>query len=152
MCNVFNVAKNICEAGSWNVTNLRLQKMLYIIQILYLGEKGVPLFKSNFEAWDYGPVAPEVYRQFKMFGDKPIEEWAFPKIENDCDKEQRAFIKLISDALTKFPSSKLVALTHRPHTGWAENYQPGVTGLIISLKDMEKEYQDVWLKKNAESR
>lgn len=26
MCNVFEVAKKICEAGNWEITNLQLQK------------------------------------------------------------------------------------------------------------------------------
>lgn len=38
MCNVFEVAKKICEAGNWEVTNLQLQKMLYIAQVLYIGQ------------------------------------------------------------------------------------------------------------------
>ena len=74
MCNVFAVAKKFCEARSWQISNLTLQKMLYIAQVIYLGTFDSRLFKAEFEAWDYGPVIPEVYHRFKIFGDKYIQK------------------------------------------------------------------------------
>lgn len=93
MCNVFEVAKKICEAGNWEITNLQLQKMLYIAQVFHLGQYKHHLFRAKFEAWDYGPVAPMVYHEFKIFGNKPIEKWAFPQIKEECSKEENEFIE-----------------------------------------------------------
>ncbi|MGN8398370.1 Panacea domain-containing protein [Helicobacter pylori] len=42
------------------ITNLKLQKMLYIAQ----AESDSKLIKEDFQAWDYGPVIPDVYRNF----------------------------------------------------------------------------------------
>ena len=52
MCNVFEVARDICEAGNWEVTNLQLQKMLYIAQVLYIESNNDHhhLFIANFES------------------------------------------------------------------------------------------------------
>ena len=123
MCNVFEVAKKICEAGHWEVTNLQLQKMLYIAQVLYIGQSDTNhhLFRANFEAWDYGPVAPMVYHQFKIFGNKPIQAWAFPSTENDCSNEENTFIDVIAKLLVQMKPSRLVSLTHRVGTGWYKN-------------------------------
>ena len=54
MCNVFEVAKKICEAGNWEITNLQLQKMLYIAQVFHLGQYKHHLFRAKFEAWATG--------------------------------------------------------------------------------------------------
>ena len=48
MCNVFEVAKKICEAGNWEITNLQLQKMLYIAQVFYIGKHNHHLFRAKF--------------------------------------------------------------------------------------------------------
>lgn len=147
MCNVFEVAKKICEAGNWEVTNLQLQKMLYIAQVLYIGQSDTNhhLFRANFEAWDYGPVAPMVYHQFKIFGSKPIQAWAFPTTENDCSDEENAFIDAIAKLLVQMKPSRLVSLTHREGTGWYKNYSPGAIGQRISEEDMLDEFREVWL-------
>lgn len=145
MCNVFEVAKKLCEAGDWKITNLQLQKMLYIAQVLYLGRTGRHLFRAGFQAWDYGPVEPDVYHKFKFFGNKPIEEWAFPDVEENCNKKELLFIASIAKQLSQMKPSKLVGLTHRYGTGWYKNYQPDEKELGISEDDMKEEYQGVWL-------
>lgn len=149
MCNVFEVAKKLCEASDWNITNLQLQKMLYISQVLYLGLTNHHLFRGEFQAWDYGPVAPKVYHQFKIFGDKPIEAWAFPPVSEICNQNETLFIDMVAKELVSMSASKLVGLTHRPGTGWYKNYTPGARGREISEDDMKQEYKEVWLK-NAE--
>lgn len=145
MCNVFEVAKKLCEAGDWKITNLQLQKMLYIAQVIYLGQTGHHLFRGGFQAWDYGPVEPDVYHKFKFFGDKPLEEWAFPDVEETCNKDELSFIASIAKQLGQMKPSKLVGLTHRYGTGWYKNYQSGAKDTYISEDDMQEEYQGVWL-------
>lgn len=50
------------------VSNLRLQKLLYFIQGYFYacGENGC--FEDEIEAWDFGPVVPNVYREYKVYG------------------------------------------------------------------------------------
>ena len=150
MCSVFEVSKKICEARGWSVSNLELQKLLYIAQVLYLGtHNGASLFKANFEAWDYGPVIPEVYHSFKMFGDKPIQSWAFPSYKRECDKEKRNFVEKVAISLSTLKPSQLVSITHREGSAWFNDYRPGVKGIIISQSDMLNEFEKIWTRKNA---
>jgi uncharacterized phage-associated protein len=57
------------------LTNLKLQKLLYILYAKYHVEAKAPLFASRFEAWKYGPVLSEVYEIFKAEGANPITEY-----------------------------------------------------------------------------
>ena len=147
MCNVFAVAKELCKARNWQVSNLELQKMLYIAQVLHLGIYGHHLFRGTFEAWDYGPVIPDVYHKFKIFGNKPVEEWAFPKISEKCDEDETKFIEFTSKALSELKAYQLVDLTHRKGTAWEKSYIPSAKNTYISEEDMKKEYEDIWKKK-----
>lgn len=147
MCNVFAVAQKLCEARDWNISNLELQKMLYIAQVLHLGIFGKHLFRGNFEAWDYGPVIPDVYHKFKIFGNKSIQKWAFPEIKEECSAEENSFISAVAKLLSELKPFQLVGLTHRKDTAWEKVYVPGAKDIYISEDDMKQEYLRVWKKK-----
>lgn len=57
-----------CNANDYPISNLKLQKLLYFIQAYFLTQLGRPCFAEDIEAWDFGPVVPEAYHQYKQFG------------------------------------------------------------------------------------
>lgn len=61
------------EAEDADLSNLKLQKLLYYAQGHYLGMTGRPLFDDDLQAWAHGPVVPSVYRSFKSAGAGPID-------------------------------------------------------------------------------
>lgn len=61
-----------CDANGRDVTNLALQKLMYFCHTWMLVRYKVPLVKHSFEAWEFGPVLPYVYRDFKEHGDSRI--------------------------------------------------------------------------------
>lgn len=51
-----------------DITNLKLQKLLYYSQGWYLAlNNGQPLFNDRIEAWVHGPVVPIVFRKYRDF-------------------------------------------------------------------------------------
>ena len=72
-----------------DITNMKLQKLLFYAQSAFLAIKGVPLFNNNILAWEHGPVIPEIYDKFKINGNKGITEYNENEIiikrENDAD-------------------------------------------------------------------
>lgn len=143
----FRAARTICALGDWSISNLRLQKVLYIAQMLYLGQHKEPLFADDFEAWDYGPVEPHLYYHVRGFGNRPIVDGIFldgdyavyPK-NSDFFRHMERVHNLVKDKTT----SQLVAITHREGGAWARNYQSGVEGVKIPKKDMLDEYQKTY--------
>jgi uncharacterized phage-associated protein len=73
-----------CNEHGDVVTNLRLQKLLYYTQAWFLALHGKPLFADPIEARDNGPVQPDVFSRFSVFGTGPIPRpasaWVFPKM------------------------------------------------------------------------
>jgi uncharacterized phage-associated protein len=55
-----------------NITNKKLQKLLYYAQGWNLVIKGQPLFNDKIEAWVHGPAIWSVYREYKQYGFSPI--------------------------------------------------------------------------------
>ncbi len=59
-----------CSIG--DLTNLKLQKLLYYIQGFSLAKLDKPMFSNKILAWEHGPVVREVYNQFRYYIDNPI--------------------------------------------------------------------------------
>ena len=118
------------------ITNLKLQKILYLAQAYFLAKLDRPLFKDNIEAWQYGPVIPTVYRKYK--GNKSnaiIDGEDLPLI---LEKDKKV-LKEIWNAFGGYSASRLVDITHA-HTPWKDAAKLSGTKLISNkaLKDYYK--------------
>lgn len=101
------------------VTNLKLQKMLYLAQAYFLAKFGKPLFSDKIEAWEFGPVVPSVYHKLKKHSSNPII------LEEDKTKiaeEDKEILQKIWDAFGGYSASKLVDITHA-HSPWKDAYK-----------------------------
>lgn len=140
---VFGIAKEICRNSNWTLTNLELQKILYIAQVFSYGRRNIPVFDSVIEAWDYGPVVPVIYHQFKYAGNYPISPFLFPVEDNIC-KQDKQFIATISHMTQHLKGWELVAITHRDGGAWKQTYRPGVKHLVITPEAIQAEYANLW--------
>lgn len=59
---------NYCDEHLGGVSNIRLQKLLYFVQAQFIMDLNIAAFKEEMEAWSFGPVIPEIYRKYKIFG------------------------------------------------------------------------------------
>ena len=86
-------------------TPMKLQKLLYYCYVwqLVAGEKS---FEADFEAWEHGPVEPEIYHKYKIFGRNPI-------IDNthvSCKPTPE--VRFILDSYAVFSAIELSKTTH----------------------------------------
>nr|DAX43408.1 MAG TPA: hypothetical protein [Caudoviricetes sp.] len=80
-----NYILTVCKNKS--ISNLHLQKILYFVNAYYLGKTGNFLIKNDFQAWQHGPVIPEVYNRFSYLGSQSISLDDDEKIECISNKE-----------------------------------------------------------------
>jgi len=135
-----SAAKYLCGLSGWSLTNLKLQKLLYIAQMFYAGHNnGSALVDENFEAWDYGPVLPSVYHQVKMFGSDPIQDVFYSRVDINNTPEADMLEQTWNTAGKK-SARDLVAISHWKDGAWAKNYRQGARGREIPLSDLVAEY------------
>lgn len=141
--NVLDVCRhviNYSEEKDYGISNLKLQKILYFIQAYFLLEKKdhTPCFNERIEAWDFGPVVPEAYQEYKQFGSCDIpaidsymvidkdDIWNSYRVQyhddiiKDNDKE---LIDKVIDKFADYSATDLVTLTHR-QAPWKDAYEP----------------------------
>lgn len=110
------------------VSNLRLQKLLYFVQSWFLAVTGRACFADDLEAWDYGPVVPEVYRRYKIFGSTMIPPLDKTEQSNISIQDQQ----LIDSALeicAEQSTRRLVEISHNQDP-WRNAYVPGMNNVI----------------------
>lgn len=126
-----SAARSLCELRNWGISNLELQKVLYVAQMYHLGMTNTPLIAEAFEAWDYGPVVPDVYARAKGFGKSAIPNvfhWVPPVPEGT---NEMATLKAISASTKNFTPGQLVDITHWVGGAWAKVYRPNEKGITI---------------------
>lgn len=112
------------DRENFNISNLKLQKLLYFVQCHFLMQKNDICFKDNIEAWNLGPVIPSVYREYKKFGAGNIpSSYVREKIKDD--EIEPSDKKLISDVvvrLSEYSAMELVDITHN-QSPWKNTYE-----------------------------
>ncbi|MEM1184739.1 MAG: type II toxin-antitoxin system antitoxin SocA domain-containing protein [Planctomycetota bacterium] len=73
------------DRGIGDLTPMKLQKLLYFAHGWYLAIRDQPLFDDDIQAWRYGPVVYNIYREFKDCRDQPINRFAV-RIDYSQDK------------------------------------------------------------------
>lgn len=103
------------------VSNLRLQKLLYFVEAYFFLSTGEPCFVDRMEAWDFGPVVPEVYHKYKRFGSMIIQE-TDDSLAQEIELSDQEKIDEMLDACADKSTRELVEITHQQEP-WKSAYR-----------------------------
>lgn len=127
MFSALDVAKYIirwCNEHDIQITNLKLQKLLYFLQGDYCKYTGKRLIADDFYAWQLGPVIPTVYSEYSIYAATNIRPSLQPP---QIDKDTEEMIDLILYDYAFIPAWELVNLSHEQdpwkysHEIWGNN-------------------------------
>lgn len=131
---------NMCIDEKCPISNLQLQKILYFCQREYHRATGNPLFDDDFQAWQYGPVIPDIYKMFSLFGGMKITRRVAGGVR--IAPEDVAIISaVVKDKREKYPWD-LVEITHTPGSPWDKTYRNGDGNGDVISKSLIFSYGD----------
>lgn len=125
----FMAAKTIAELCNFKLSNLKMQKILFLSHMLYLGMAHKKLIDGNFEARDIGVIHKDVYDRFKFYGNMDIQNIFNVESFEESTLEYKS-IKIVVDKTKNCKLSKLIALTQNKNGAWYNNYIPNVFNKI----------------------
>lgn len=128
-----------CNRLGKSISNLKLQKILYFIQAEFLVSQDRPCFREKIEAWDFGPVIPEVYCRYKVYGGATIFRF---QNDNRCpfDKNDKTIADGMIDECAKYSASTLTEITRR-QTPWKTAYYQH-NNAVISNESIKSFFQE----------
>ena len=120
------------------ITHLKLQKLIYYAQGVYLDSTGEKLFEEDIEAWPHGPVVREVYDVFKENGKNNIfvklneeEINTIRDIENNSEVSE-----ILNDVYNNFAiytAWQLREMSHEVGGPWDKTVKAGKSVIDLSL-------------------
>lgn len=124
---IANFILDYCDQNETELTNLKLQKLVYFCHAWHLVSFGEPLIKHTFEAWEFGPVLPYLYRTLSEYKDGPISgrlkkfdphSGRQVEITYELEAKTRSFLKKIVNLYSNYSAGQLVELSHIPNGPW----------------------------------
>ena len=110
-----------------SIDPLQMQKLVYLAQGWTLGLTASFLFREQIEAWEYGPVVPDLYHSLKAFGSGSIRgrlkafDFAGARVvvaRSDFEEIEGEIIRRVWEKYGRWAGSKLIALTHQRSAPW----------------------------------
>lgn len=142
-----DLCNNILQRGKQDgisITSMKLQKLMYYVCRDYVIETGDMPISEQFEVWQYGPVLPSVYGEFRAFGAKPITEYAKDASGRSykVDESESPILSRIIDVVwakyKKMTGPQLSEMTHQPGSGWYTAFMEAHEK--ITLEDMKNDH------------
>lgn len=134
MAHARDIAEHILRLGDAEddlISNLKLQKLLYYAQGFALVLLGRQLFAERIEAWQHGPVVPDMYRQYKAYGSNPISH--DPEFIPNLNTDERDVVDEVYAVYGQYSPWRLRELTHQEQP-WTKRFPDG----IITPEDMRE--------------
>lgn len=115
---IANAFIDIAGQQGRTITNLALQKLVYIAHGWYYALTDRPLINEDFQAWKYGPVVYSLYYALKKYGsghvtDKVETAFCVPEGSDDYN-----FLRAVYKKYGDYTAVQLIALTHKPGSPW----------------------------------
>jgi uncharacterized phage-associated protein len=130
------------EAEGEELSNLKLQKLLYYAQGHHFAERHRPLFTESIQAWSHGPVVPDVYHEYKGCGSATIElPDEDPFTWDYVDSETAEFLSRVWNTYGDFSAGRLRRMTHE-EPPWRDHFRPDERGILIPQAEIEKYFAD----------
>jgi len=154
---IANFFINKAKEEGIELTALKLQKLVYYAAGYYSGYTHKPLLNCSIEAWDYGPVVPQLYREFKEFGGSPITRFApeHPFTDDPApiptnDKEAMGIAEFVWQNYKNYSALALSEMTHQSGSPWqkARDARPGVRDADVDEKLLAEHFGQ-FIKKKA---
>jgi uncharacterized phage-associated protein len=124
---IANFVLDFCDERNLAISNLPLQKIVYFCHVWSLIELQRPLIRHAFEAWEFGPVLPYLYREFKSYDRSPIRSRAarldpvdgkYRVVEYSFDSATDSLLSKIVGFYSRLRPGDLVDLSHAKGGPW----------------------------------
>lgn len=138
MKSALDVANYFVQHSAFTKTNLQVMKLTYISHGYMLAIHNKPLISDKVEAWDRGPVIPQIWHAFKKWGSRVIER-TNTRYNNDVaglfdnNNDEMDVIQGVFQHYGKYCGYYLSQITHHDgdlETPWHQCYQYGSNNTI----------------------
>jgi uncharacterized phage-associated protein len=128
---VANRLLELAKEDGTALTPMQLLKLVYIAHGWMLSIHHRPLISNEIQAWQYGPVIPQLYNTVRSFKSHPVEGPIGTPGSERLDPEENDIVEQVFRLYGHMTGPALSRITHASGTPWAVTYRPGEFGTEI---------------------
>lgn len=125
-----NAVLHLAQDANSKLTNMQLQKLVFLGQGYCLALVDRPLYYNNTHAWQWGPVVPKLYKVLQQYGsgwvtqDVPADDQLAP------ETEEYRILNGVWKGYGHLTGLQLSEITHRAGSPWANTWATNKFGVI----------------------
>lgn len=116
---VANKFLELANQSSKLLTNMQLQKLVFIAHGFTLAILDKPLYHKDTHAWQFGPVIPNLYKSLQKYGNGFVTDFIETDDKIDDNSSEMEIIRAVWKSYGHMTGAQLSALTHKPGTPWS---------------------------------
>ena len=120
------------------LTNLKINKLLFYAQGHFLKHFSKPLFGDEIQVWQYGPVVLTVYHHFKGYGKNVLNSLPKDFSLSDYSDDEKELLVDVAREYGQYTGEALKTKTHEESTPWSNVYDPNVRNITIGIDSIEE--------------
>jgi uncharacterized phage-associated protein/DNA-binding Xre family transcriptional regulator len=133
---IFDMSNYILQYGetklekNFDISNLKINKLVFFVEQAIVAVMGGRIFDWPVQAWQHGPVYPQLYHRYSSFGRDTIKE-----ASNNITLAP-SIAKIVNKTLDKYieySAKKLEDLSHK-ETEWSSVYVEGVRNIELKFE------------------
>lgn len=139
---VANKLLKLAESSGKSLTPMQVLKLVYMCHGWMLGLYGRPLISDKVEAWQYGPVIPNLYHSLKSYRASPVTNTLMqPVDEAEFGEEEESLISQVFNIYGDYSGPQLSTITHRAGSPWHAIWNSN--GSTISNDLIQTHYEEL---------
>ncbi len=146
-----HIANYFIENQDSDMSNIKLNKLVYIAYGVALASYNRELFHEGILAWRLGPVIPSVYHEFKKYGYGRVKDYSYflePMTEkkvklqiDDQDDQVKQVLEVVNRVYGGMSIGELINKTHNKDTPWSKVYKDNVYEIEIEQNEIKEYYK-----------
>lgn len=137
VANYFVIRSHDEQGEDADITPLKLQKLCYYAQGIYLATKNKKLFKDDILAWEHGPVVKALHSEYGGRGAQVIAKPELTLDDLELNFEEKQTLSDVYSYFGQFSAWKLRNMTHQ-ETPWINT----ASNCVIELELIKKYFKD----------
>lgn len=137
---VANAFLKLAKAKGKPLTNMQLQKLVFLAQGYALALLDRPIYYNNTHAWQWGPVVPKLYKSLQRYGAGIVTEELQSEDVLAEDSDEYGIVEGVWDGYGSYTGGQLSTLTHKPGSPWETQWSAKQFG-VISTDDIKAYYK-----------
>jgi len=130
-CAVANEFLRLAAEEGRVLTNMQVQKLVFLAHGYHLAILGQPLYSHATYAWPFGPVVRTLYEQLRQYGNGEVTAALPTKDQVAADSVAADIIAGVWEGYGDRTGSQLSALSHKKGSPWRQTWEKDKFGVIL---------------------